>query len=158
MDGTEKKGLAGAVFTLSKNEDGSNPIEFVVGEAMGGTPLYRVAFEGPAQDRIVTEITTTADGNFILRGLDADTYYLTEKTAPTGYNKLSGPVKITIDNAGKVSKENVAVETVEIENKTGALLPDTGGIGTTIFYIAGGILVVGAVVLLVTRKRMSIEK
>ena len=45
--------------------------------------------------------------------------------------------------------------TAEIENKEGTALPSTGGIGTTIFYVLGAILVVGAGVVLVTRRRMS---
>ena len=45
----------------------------------------------------------------------------------------------------------------EIENNAGATLPETGGTGTTIFYVVGGLLTVGAVVLLVTKKRMSVD-
>ena len=47
--------------------------------------------------------------------------------------------------------------TAEVANNTGALLPSTGGVGTTIFYVLGSILVIGAVVLLVTKKRMSMK-
>ena len=45
--------------------------------------------------------------------------------------------------------------TIEVENKTGGLFPETGGIGTTIFYVVGAILMVAAFVVLVSKKRMS---
>ena len=54
-----------------------------------------------------------------------------------------------------VTYNKTSTGTVKVENKTGAELPSTGGIGTTIFYVVGGLLVVAAGVLLVTRKRMS---
>ena len=55
----------------------------------------------------------------------------------------------------KQGETDAKVEKVEIENKSGTELPSTGGIGTTIFYVLGSILVIGAVVLLIARKRMS---
>ena len=61
---------------------------------------------------------------------------------------LSGGDKFT----GVIS---TGVVSANIENQSGAQLPSTGGIGTTIFYVVGGLLVVAAGVLLVTRKRMS---
>lgn len=68
-----------------------------------------------------------------------------------------GEVKFT-----KVNKEEKTLATgeiySEIVNKAGSTLPETGGIGTTIFYVLGGILVVAAAILLVTKKRMSAEK
>lgn len=63
------------------------------------------------------------------------------------------------DNNPTTSKPNLekGVVPITVENNKGAQLPSTGGIGTTIFYVIGGILAVGAVVLLVTRKRMNAE-
>ena len=151
-DGETETALAGAKFTLSKNADGSNPIALV----SKGNNVYRVAKTGETDT--VTEITTDATGKFTIKGLDADTYYLTETAAPAGYNKLAGPVTIVIGENGVVNGTTEApqgVDEVKVLNQSGAELPSTGGIGTTIFYVLGGVLVVGAAVLLVTKKRME---
>ena len=151
-DGETEKALADAKFTLSKNGDGSNPIALV----SKGNNVYRVAKTGETDT--VTEITTDATGKFTIKGLDADTYYLTETAAPAGYNKLAGPVTIVIGENGVVNGTTEApqgVDEVKVLNQSGAELPSTGGIGTTIFYVLGGVLVVGAAVLLVTKKRME---
>ena len=152
MNGETEKALAGATFTLSKNSDGSSPIALV----SKGNNVYRVAKTG--ETGTVTEITTDATGKFTIQGLDADTYYLTETAAPAGYNKLAGAVTITIGENGVVNATAEApqgVDEVKILNQSGTELPSTGGMGTTLFYVLGSVLVVGAVVLLVTRKRMS---
>ena len=158
MDGQTETALASAVFTLSKNSDGSNPIA-LVSVVSEGKNLYRVAKSG--ETGTVTEITTDATGKFTIEGLDSDTYYLTETAAPAGYNKLAGPVTIVIGKNGVVSgtTENPqGVDVVKVLNQSGTELPSTGGMGTTVFYVVGGILVVGAVVLLVARKRMAAGK
>lgn len=150
MDGETEKALAGATFTLRKNADGSNPIALI----SKGNNVYRVAKTG--ETGTVTEITTDATGKFTIAGLDADTYYLTETAAPAGYNKLAGPVTVVIGENGVVNATTEApqgVDEVKVLNQTGAELPSTGGIGTTIFYVVGGVLVVGAVALLIVRRR-----
>ena len=152
MDGETETALAGATFTLSKNADGSNPIALV----SEGNNVYRVAKTG--ETGTVTEITTDATGKFTIKGLDADTYYLTETAAPAGYNKLAGPVTIVIGANGVVNGTTEAtqgVDEVKVLNQSGTELPSTGGMGTTIFYVLGSVLVLAAVVLLVTKKRMS---
>ncbi|MCI5870003.1 MAG: SpaH/EbpB family LPXTG-anchored major pilin [Dorea sp.] len=154
MDGETEKALAGATFTLSKNADGSNPIALV----SEGNNVYRVAKTG--ETGTVTEITTDATGKFTIKGLDADTYYLTETKAPAGYNKLAGPVTIVIGENGVVNGTTEApqgVDEVKVLNQSGTELPSTGGMGTTIFYIIGAILVIGAAVLLIARKRMNMK-
>ena len=65
--------------------------------------------------------------SFTIIGLDADTYYLTETKQPDGYNKLSNPVKIVIAADGKITIGDKTVDQVEVENKSGSLLPSTGG-------------------------------
>ena len=153
-NGETETALAGAKFTLSKNADGSNPIALV----SEGNNVYRVAKTD--ETGTVTEITTDTTGKFTIKGLDADTYYLTETAAPAGYNKLAGPVTIVIGENGVVNATTEApqgVNEVKVLNQSGAELPSTGGIGTTIFYILGGLLVAGAVVLLVTKRRMNAE-
>ena len=152
LNGETETALAGATFTLSKNADGSNPIALV----SEGNNVYRVAKTD--ESGTVTAITTDATGKFTIKGLDADTYYLTETKAPAGYNKLPSAVTITIGANGAVNATDDApqgVNEVKVLNQTGTELPSTGGMGTTLFYVLGSVLVVGAVVLLVTRKRMS---
>lgn len=152
MKGDEKTPLAGAKFTLSKNSDGSDPISLVEVEKN----VYRVATKDDANT--ITEITTDATGAFTIQGLDSDIYYLTETAAPAGYNVLKSAIEVKVSDKGEVTyiyDGVTATGTVEVENNTGAELPSTGGIGTTIFYVVGGLLVVAAGVLLVTRKRMS---
>lgn len=127
-------------------------------------------------------ITSAADGTFKIAGLDDGTYYLREIQAPNGYNLLENDVElvitadtangqdwnsgiatdaltgltITVDNG---AAQNGALDTgiveVTVENNQGATLPETGGMGTTLFYIIGGLLVVGAGILLVVRIRMK---
>lgn len=151
--GTVEKGLAGAKFTLSKNASGSNPINLVkvYGEADNTKLTYRVAKEG--EDLSVTDITTLSKGEFVIQGLDADTYYLTETEAPKGYNKLAAPITVVIAEDGNVKVDDDKVEKVKVENKTGTLLPSTGGMGTTIIYMAGAILVIASGIVLVSKKR-----
>lgn len=153
-NGDEEKALAGATFTLSKNSDGSNPIAMV----SKGNNVYRVAKTG--ESGTVTEITTDSTGKFTIEGLDADTYYLTETKAPAGYNKLAGSVTIVIGENGVVNGTTEApqgVDEVKVLNQTGTELPSTGGMGTTIFYVIGSVLVLAAAVLLITRRRMSMK-
>ena len=151
MKGDEEVKLADAVFTLSKSIDGTDPIALI----SEGNNVYRVAKTGETG---ITQITTDATGAFTIKGLDSDTYYLTEIAQPAGYNKLADPIKVVIDDHGNVKYNNDYTGTVRVENKTGAELPSTGGVGTTVFYVVGGLMVLLAVVLLVTRKKMSAGK
>lgn len=93
----------------------------------------------------------------VLKGLDQDTYYLLETKAPAGYNMMDGTTefKVAVDKTGENVTQADLVFIKDIGNKKGAVLPSTGGIGTTIFYVVGGIMVLGAGVLLITKKRMS---
>ena len=111
-------------------------------------------------------VKTPADGNIKFEGLDAGTYYLEETAAPVGYNKLTDPIKVeiksTLPAAGGTASYTVTYNDttptdhiVRVENKAGAVLPSTGGMGTTLFYVVGGGLMVAAAVLLITKKRME---
>lgn len=156
MKNSGETALAGATFTLSKNTNGTQAISLVKisGENVAeGT--YRVAKTGDADT--VTKVTTPASGKFTIKGLDADTYYLTETQQPAGYNKLKDPVKVVIKEDGTITvgeNTTTTVNEVKVENKTGSLLPSTGGSGTTMIYILGAILVLGSSVVLITKKRM----
>ncbi len=155
-NGDAQTPLADATFTLSKNADGSEPLTFTLVE--GTTYKYDTAAGA------VAEITTDATGEFTVVGLDSGTYYLTETAAPEGYNMLTAPVTVVIDEEGLLNPTTgedgavVSEERIEVENLSGSLLPSTGGIGTTIFYVVGALLMAGAGVLLVTKKRMADEE
>lgn len=145
--------LAGAKFTLYSNKECNNPISLV--KEADKNVYHRATTNESVNPAItkITEITTDNTGIFKITGLDADTYYLTETEAPKGYNKLAAPIKVEIDNEGNVKVDNDKVEKVKVENKTGTLLPSTGGMGTTIIYMAGAILVIASGIVLVSKKR-----
>lgn len=156
----ETKTLENAEFTLSLN----NKALYFIKETDGiGNTIYTHS----KQDATDATSTITA-GNVTIKGLDADTYTLTEAKAPAGYNLLTTTVSVTIGENGSVSVENTVsgtddnismdsanTSTVKVVNNAGTVLPSTGGIGTTIFYVVGGVLVLGAVVALIVKKRMS---
>ena len=100
-----------------------------------------------------TVVTTNNQGEATFRGLADGTYYLVETEAPAGYNPLTEPFEVKVE--GSSTDTTKLSVTAKVENKTGTTLPSTGGMGTTIFYVLGSALVLGAVVLLVTKKRMS---
>ena len=137
VKGTDGKVTAGDVISL---------VEVTAGE------VYRIATpeEIEANENIVTKMTTT--GKVItVNGIDKDlTYILVETKAPTGYNLPQNP-----NTEVKAGQEVQADINIEIQNNKGTQLPSTGGIGTTIFYVVGGVLVLAAIILLVTKKRMS---
>ena len=118
-------------------------------------------------------LDTDDKGAINLRGLHEGIFYLEEINTKSGYNKLDTPVQIQIkaeyeEDTTDGYKTTVTYEvdgmdqgassTVGVRNSKGSTLPSTGGIGTTIFYIVGAILVVGAGVILITKKRMANEK
>ena len=152
--------------------------QFVLYKEIGGVKYYAVTDanqkitgwtpdgvkpeENPdASKTYATVFTTPENGKFTITGLDADTYYLEEIKAPAGYNVLKAPVKVIITSqVDQTTNEGTATVTynenstgvVRIENKSGVELPTTGGIGTTILYVLGGLLAIGAGALLVTRR------
>ncbi len=149
--------LAGAQFVLYKTvNDEKFYAQVANGKITGWTDDQKYA----------TVFETPDNGKFVIAGLDADTYYLEETKAPDGYNRLKEPVNVVITAniaSGKtvtatITYNETATGTVRIENQTGVELPSTGGIGTTVFYVIGGLLMGVAVVLLVTRKKMSTSK
>lgn len=142
-------GLAGATFTL-KDANG-NIIK--VSAISGRQNVYRVDANG------VETIVTDTTGKFTIEGLDAGTYYLHEIDAPDGYNGLNGPIEVVISETGEVTytygedEEVVADPDILVENKTGVELPETGGMGTTILYMAGILVMAAAVFYFVMGKK-----
>ena len=111
------------------------------------------------------EAAVGTDGKLTFTGLPAGTYTVTETVTPAGYNSIDEIyLEVTFDDEEKTFayEWTGAVEgtgdTIQIVNQAGSTLPETGGIGTTLFYIFGTIMVLGAAVLLITKKRMSIAE
>ena len=151
-DGSADKKLAGAEFVLYKEVTTGEGVEAVT------TKLYykwndtakKVEWVENKADATVK--TTDNNGAASFDGIANGTYYLEEIEAPAGYNQLKEPVKVTVSGGDTVAELTV---TQPVANSTGTELPSTGGMGTTLFYTLGAILVLGAGVLLVTKKRMS---
>ena len=150
-NGSVEKGLKDATFILSKDPQGTQKVSFVKLDAEGEYDVYRVAVAGETS---VDSITTNSNGKFKLIGL-SDTYYLTETKAPKGYNKLTKPLKIYVSESNSIRVDNGLPQStdVKVENKSGSLLPSTGGMGTTLIYLIGGALVLGSGFVLVNKKR-----
>lgn len=151
----EQKPLAGAGFKLY-DAAGTNEISLIYDATKNA---YRPTAAGETGKEMFSADKT---GVFNIIGLDAGSYQLKETTTPAGYNTCE-PIDIVIsathvENANAASadltlKADTANMNNTIINQKGSTLPSTGGIGTAIFYVAGGVLVVGAGVLLITKKR-----
>lgn len=100
-------------------------------------------------------ITAADDVALNILGLSKGTYYLVETNTAKGYNLLDSAVKITIGDNGEVSVENANVDgkTITVNNEKGILLPSTGGMGTVAFAVVGLIVMAGAAVTLIIKKR-----
>ena len=91
-------------------------------------------------------IDMTEASSAVVYGLDKDSkYYLEETKAPDGYNLLDEEKEVNLDST----------TSIDVVNNAGSVLPSTGGIGTTLFYVIGGILVLGAAVTMISKKRME---
>ena len=153
-----------------------------VSEVAGKTNTYIVDSSSGTITSITTNTTNGADASFTIIGVAGGEYKFTETKAPEGYNQLASPVSVTaqlvsktatttnetfyLNEKGEVVEEpttttveytnnDYAVTPVAVVNLTGTELPSTGGMGTTIFYVVGAILVIGAGVILIARRRMS---
>lgn len=152
---TEKKGLAGAKFKLYTDAQCKDKNVVKVKVKENGTDY--IVGETDSNNNVMTSGTEV----FNINGLKAGIYYLKEIEAPKGYNKLANPIKITISqNDAKnqvvtVGDDTNPVDEVGVENKTGTVLPSTGGAGTTMIYLIGGALVLGSGVVLVTKRRVK---
>lgn len=145
--------------------------------------LQHVTLYESEKEEIFMQGTSGEDGRIVFRGLGAGTYTLTEVVTPDGYNTaapITFTIKIEVPGAITTGQENAtySVESITPEgtgitlkdgsattgiyetnviDKSGSTLPSTGGMGTTLFYVLGGVLLAAAVILLITRKRMSVR-
>lgn len=166
--------LSGAEFTLYKEvTEGTEGA--TTGAAIKATFAENVK-AGDLDDAkfyiLAATVETDAEGDtFGFKGVDDGTYVLVETKIPDGYNawdaesfEITAEHDVENDNpqltsltGGDLFTGDVAtgILDTDIVNETGVELPSTGGIGTTIFYVVGGLLAVAAIVLLVTKKRMA---
>lgn len=148
----------------------------------GTTPDYVIndGTNASAAGQYIMETGKDANlGKLNIAGLNKGVYYLYETKAPDGYNRITEPIKIeiteattekaengefsvktlkyTIGNGTEQTVENATTGTISanVENTSGSTLPSTGGMGTKLFYTIGGILMAGAAIVLVVRKRRS---
>ena len=146
--------LADAKFKLYDSEEGTNPLDLI---QKTGTQDYRKALWNETGS--INEITTNETGKFNIQGLKPGTYWLEESAAPKGYNKLTKRIRVDIDENGMMTintTERFKTE-VDVENKSGTILPSTGGMGTTVIYIVGALLVLISGVVLLTKKRADLK-
>ena len=158
--------------TEKTGTDSDGNKEFIPLKGAGFT-LYKKNASG-AYEAVGSELKGKDMTTFTWSGLDDGDYKLVETTTPSRYNTIpdieftitathdvtsDNPTLISLSGGDKFTGEiTTGVVSANIENQSGAQLPSTGGIGTTIFYVLGSVLVIGAVVLLVTKKRMSTKR
>lgn len=172
--------LADAEFTLKKGDTGMKFSVVSTADEKSDTNanVYVVDPNGAT-----TTLVSPKSGLIVVKGLDNVDYTLTEIEAPDGYNLLTDSISVTpqqtskattsetvyfnengdvtdtkTDTSTTITLDDIAATVAVVVNKTGLELPSTGGIGTTIFYAVGGALMAGAVILLITKKKMSNEE
>lgn len=168
--------LANAKFILWRYEGSSNTDIRYATAINEGNGVYTIT--GVDKDKSkATEFVSAADGTIVIKGIADGTYHMTETAPPAGYNTLDSnfgfQITAALDaNTGAVSSftatqvgsitevrvtqdANNCIALITVQNTAGSSLPETGGIGTTIFYGIGGVLVLGALSLLIVRKRTT---
>ena len=170
FDGTKNE-------TVNEDSKRLQDATFILYKAKGNKKFY---YEQDTTNKAVTwteakekatKFNTDENGKAKFKGLEEGTYYLEEIKAPKGYNTLKEPVAVEIKatyyadgtlnaHVGGCKLQQDAdnghyYQVQSIANKAGALLPSTGGIGTTIFYVLGSIMALGAAVLLIAKKRLN---
>lgn len=183
VDGKDNdKKLQGAEFVLL-NSDKTKVAKVENNKLTGWITVPEAGENGNISWPEGTKLTSDENGLFKVIGLDDGTYYLKETKAPAGYNLLSTDIEVkitatttngqnwidgqpssaltklevTADGKAGTGVINTGIAGITVANNKGSTLPETGGIGTTIFYVLGSVLVLAAVVLLVTKKRMSMK-
>lgn len=145
----DKQPLSGAEFSLYSQEEGGTAINlFDLGNGS-----YRVATS--SDQTTTTTIKVNDQGKATVDGLAGKSYWLEETKAPAGYNMLTERKLVTFNENENPAEADFTNPT--IENRAGSLLPSTGGMGTAALYAVGAVLVIGAGVTLVVRRRASHE-
>ncbi len=162
-DATSNAVLKGVQFTVTKSGENS-PIK--VYPSVSKTDRYYIANEYTAKltdanmTGKTTTLTTNEHGRFVVVGLKAGAYVLTETKPLDGYNSIAD-TEVTLgapaDESGWTDFNSISTIKVDVKNSKGTLLPETGGIGTTLFVTLGALAVVGTGLFLVTNKRISKE-
>ena len=162
--GNEAGYLAGAEFRLYRTEkdakDGQNPIAVT-----GDNGEYTVDLTSQKFDMVsVGNNIDEAGMNLKLNGLAEGTYWLVETDAPAGYNKLTAPIKVTITKSGNtdvnnwgLSKDDVSEtdKIIDVENSTGTLLPETGGMGTVLFTVVAVVMILGVAISFIRSRKIE---
>lgn len=142
--------LEGAKFILSTNEQPSekNAIKFDPYDS-----IYRYSTK-QTNGNGNTTLTSNSKGRVDIQGLQEGVYYLKEIEAPKGYNKINKTIKIEILSDGSIKVNDEAITgDVKVLNNTGSLLPSTGGMGTTLIYVVGSILVLASGMVLFNKRK-----
>lgn len=152
--------LDGAEFALYDAKTGGSLIAVAADEA-GEDGFYHVATAAEQEaDGFVSAVIRAKDGKAVIRGLDADTtYWLEETRQPNGYNKLAERVEVVMKEQNLIAKIELVQNKntwqaggVHVVNQAGTELPETGGMGTTLLYLAGSALVLLAAALLLVKR------
>lgn len=162
-DGTDP--LPGAQFELwsAKGVENGTAAALTFIDNKDGTYTFYEKKGDDDNTEVVTTLDMTTNTSIVIKGLDNKwAYTLKEITVPEGYNPaedidIAGNSLTKVEKASDATLENTSLFEQEVINKAGELLPSTGGIGTRIFYIVGAILVLGAGVVLVTKRKMDVQ-
>lgn len=165
----------GSFTTTDPSTEGINDTRYV--DVNTTYKLINFSKQVQTPEEIKITVVSGADGIINISGLKPGSYTVKETKAPDGYNKIDTEFKLEIkwnrdqamdtengsggfslgdtSSKGWTMEADGALYKIDILNQSGSLLPSTGGIGTTIFYVVGAVLVIGAGILLVAKKRMS---
>lgn len=141
--------LAGAKFILSREKipTTENALSF---DKYGARYRYNKSAQNV---ELISSDSDSDKGQINIEGLKQGTYYLKEIEAPRGYNLLKSSIEIFVREDGKILVKNEIVDKVKVQNNKGSLLPSTGGMGTTLIYVVGSILVLASGIVLFSKRK-----
>lgn len=155
--------LADAKFRLYRTEDDAkgdqNPIAVT-----GDNGEYTVDPTSKNYDMVSVRTDINNKMNLKLNGLAAGEYWLVETDAPAGYNKLTAPIKVTITKSEDtevgnwtVNKDDVPEgdKIIDVENSSGTILPETGGMGTVLFTVVAVVMILGVAISFIRSRKIE---
>lgn len=169
-DGEDKKVVGGTTYRPYDPETDTDVTIYILKESNADlydstdTKYTKTETKTAEDDKTNHKASQAVDDNGLARfdGLGAGSYTIKETVTPSGYNTVTDvTLDVTFNEEGeaKFSATGATYEDgvlkIRVENRKGSELPETGGIGTTIFYVVGAILVIGAGVVMITRRRMD---